>query len=837
MAPPRPRRRWIALALLVLLLAAAIGWIQTEAAFQRLWLPVASRLAGGSVQADTGRLGLGGTLEARQVAFDLPGQAAGTVEELRLHVRPLDSLLRGRATIETFELIGALVTLPDPPEDEPAPAPPSAAEGHPPKTEPLDLAAWPEIRHARITHLELRTGSPEAALTLGPIQAAVDDLRIPERGSVTLQVPMAQPAAELSAALDLTVELGGGEDAPDTAPAGSPLRAELALHVDGRPSHGRGELALALDADGRLSEDPRTLDLAALHGSLVERGERLLELEATGRLLPEPELDAKVRLGAATRAAELLGLGSLAARVEADLRVEGRYDALVALPKVSVDELRVPADAEPSLAEPLLVQGRLEWSAAPGTLFFAPLTLGAAADGPLGQLRLEGEVRPGKAAQLAIAATRFDLLPWLRLARGAGGVPDRRAPIGGTLTIEQTGSEVSVEGDLSLSVGTVGTVGGADGAAPLRLRPVVKRTASSDQERLTGHLALEGPPVEGQPGRARIEWEREAGGGRAKTVVRGDLTALDLTPLAPLWEGEAPPPAPEAEASSGAEPPAASPAERFDLDLRIGALQLRGLAVRGGRLRAQLGGGSWEARVDGLGLADGSVDAEAYGGPRGGGERIGWDLRVESLDLEPLLGSLSPDGEAPFSGRFSLASQAEGIAAPGEPLTTAPDGRVSFALTEGRASGLDMQRVLTEVADLAEFAVIDYDEVQGDYAIEDGRVLVDELHLGGAALHLVATGEISAEQVDLVVNPRVGPNLAAMVPGGLLDGVLSGADQVLALPLVVVIEGPPSAIEVGVEPAAPSILQSRFSGLAELVTPEGTAAPSPETPAPPPPGS
>ena len=64
--------------------------------------------------------------------------------------------------------------------------------------------------------------------------------------------------------------------------------------------------------------------------------------------------------------------------------------------------------------------------------------------------------------------------------------------------------------------------------------------------------------------------------------------------------------------------------------------------------------------------------------------------------------------------------------------------------------------------------MISFDELAGDYEIHGGRVLVDELRLDGALVHLVAAGELGLEGLDLQVNPRLGPDLAAGLGRGLV---------------------------------------------------------------------
>ena len=164
---------------------------------------------------------------------------------------------------------------------------------------------------------------------------------------------------------------------------------------------------------------------------------------------------------------------------------------------------------------------------------------------------------------------------------------------------------------------------------------------------------------------------------------------------------------------------------------------------------------------------------------------------------------------------------------------TAPSGRVHFEVREGRLQGLRIQRLLAQAAEIAQFAAIDYDETEGDYAIERGRVRIDELRLDGAAVHLVAAGDVGARDVELIISPRIGPSLMPLLPGNLLEGLLRTASDLVALPIVVSVKGPWERLRVAVQPASPSLLQGRFGEIVELLSPpEEETAPTPPPNAP-----
>ena len=97
--------------------------------------------------------------------------------------------------------------------------------------------------------------------------------------------------------------------------------------------------------------------------------------------------------------------------------------------------------------------------------------------------------------------------------------------------------------------------------------------------------------------------------------------------------------------------------------------------------------------------------------------------------------------------------------------------------------------------------------------------MVDELRLDGDLVHLVVAGELGLDGLDLQVNPRLGPDMAAALGEGLVTGLVRTANELLALPLVARVHGTWSDYEVTVLPATPATLDSLYSGLSGLVTP------------------
>ncbi len=824
MANPARIRRWLLLLLLFLGgSTAAVAWLQSEDAFQRLWLPLTARLAGGAWSAERGRLELGGSLELEGLRFELPELAEGEIARLRVVLRPWASLRRGGLQIALLELDGGDVEL-DGGDLELASGPrPDAMDGEPGVEATASRTRWPAIDHAEIEGLRIRRGLAGRRLLLGPLVARVDELDLPAHGHLALEAPFDRQSGEGSVrgrvefSLQVTVPTSDGDQ--------SAFSGDLDLGVappDQEPVH------LSLRTAGKCSATAVELDHLELE--VLAEGHPLLALRGSGSAWPEPDLALHLLASDVERLRQPWthpAPTSLTGRVTGDVRVGGRIQALVVEPDLTLEGLRVRDRPSAALPEPLQITGRLRWLQRERTLHLEPLGIGGPAPHGLGRLAIEGTLRPGSQAQLTLTAQGLDAMPWLGLLAEAQPSPRVRAQVDGTAQLQRIGRRATSTAQFALRV--LPSADPDEPGTPLLADIRVQRTVEETGPREEGELRLRGPGAGAVPGQASFQGHREVADHGVQTTLRGEIASLDATALVRIWRslrsaGEEPADTPPAAARETSEP-AASRAEHLDLQLSIGALQLGELGIRGGTIRARYDGEGAELQVDRLGLAGGRVQLDAGRAPAAGGERVAWDLVAQDLDLAPLVAVLAPDGTHRVSGLLSLESRAEGVAALGEDPATAPSGRVRFRVRQGRVQGLGIQQVLARAAEIAQFAVIDYDEMEGDYAIEKGRVLIDELRLDGTSVHLVATGEVSARGVDLILSPRIGPNLKSALPRNLLGRLFRTASDLLALPLVVSVEGPWARLEVGVRPAAPSLLQGRFGDLVELLSAPGPADP------------
>ncbi|MCP5067763.1 MAG: hypothetical protein GY946_14475, partial [bacterium] len=358
----------------LLLTAGAGGWMQTQDAFQRLWLPLTAQLLGGTWSAEQGRLGLDGTFEADGLRFVAPDLGQGVVERVQLKLRPWASLWRGAAVIEQIQVAGADLNL-----REAADAADAGPDTRSSDRGPFSFN-WPVIEQARVDDTWIRTEAGAYALVLGPLTARIEGSE-GRKLSVEVPVELLAEGDELRGRLTSALEFSSGESDTDQGT----FDGNLDLALD---SQTRSPIVLKLHGEGRTAGE--RVELTGVEVDWRVAGSPVLELSGSGTLSPEPMLDAHLVMAEAGLVASLLGESSLEARIEGDVHVEGSFDELVIEPALVVGELRATPDASTPLSEPLQVKGRMTWLRRKQALLLEPLELaGGSAEG-LGALSLEG---------------------------------------------------------------------------------------------------------------------------------------------------------------------------------------------------------------------------------------------------------------------------------------------------------------------------------------------------------------------------------------------------------------------------------------------------------------
>jgi len=203
-----------ALGLALVLPALALAYLQTESGFGRVLVPLASRLAPGSLEVASGRLGLGGSLRAKSLRFE--SDALGVrvaIEDVFVDVS-LRSLLSGPGPqIDRLRLEGAEIEIASTEPGADAQKPEPEPEGHPEGRLLLPVSiAEAEIRELRLRLLEGQT----AWAWLRSEELRASGLLPGETGHITWRASghVAPPGEDLAydAELELKAEVGRTSD-------------------------------------------------------------------------------------------------------------------------------------------------------------------------------------------------------------------------------------------------------------------------------------------------------------------------------------------------------------------------------------------------------------------------------------------------------------------------------------------------------------------------------------------------------------------------------------------------------------------------------------------------
>ena len=306
-------------------------------------------------------------------------------------------------------------------------------------------------------------------------------------------------------------------------------------------------------------------------------------------------------------------------------------------------------------------------------------------------------------------------------------------------------------------------------------------------------LALQGPGAEGGEGAAQI------------ALASGELDvkvgSLDVTELLEPWvggegEGGEKQPLPEAE------PDASGLVARIE----IGALRYRRTLIRDGKATLTQKGAGFELDVPAARVGGGELAGRFESGVAEGRRRLAWKLDFKQLDLSELSHTLAPDREGQLEGKLDLRSEVSASVPEGADPLDALEGVLHFELRDAKANGLPFQQFMASKLAVDGLASLAFTGAQGDLPIRNGRAIFEDLYLDGNAANFKVRGSLSARDVDLAVNPRLGPRLASEVGPGLTNALFETASGALALPVAFTVKGDWGATRFLMQPAPPSLV-------------------------------
>jgi len=342
----------------------------------------------------------------------------------------------------------------------------------------------------------------------------------------------------------------------------------------------------------------------------------------------------------------------------------------------------------------------------------------------------------------------------------------------------------------------------APGARPVRLSAQGSILPGAEPEL---ELDLQARGADGGKGSARVE------------LAAGELdlkiVSLDLTPLAEPWL--------QADGDETAEAePEAEPARRV-ARVEIGALRFRQLLVRDARATLEQQGETLRLDIPAARIGEGKLAATLDRGLAEGRRSLAWKVDAEQLDLEEIFRSLDPDSEGKLAGTLDLSSDVSSdVAADADPLD-ALEGALRFKLRDAEAQGLPFQQFMASKLAVNGLASLAFTGAEGDIPIRKGRAIFEDFYIDGNAANFKLRGELSARDIDLSVNPRLGPRLASELTPRFTGALFETASGALALPVAFQFKGPWSDTQYLMLPAPPSLVGDVLGGSAEAIQSAG----------------
>jgi len=371
--------------------------------------------------------------------------------------------------------------------------------------------------------------------------------------------------------------------------------------------------------------------------------------------------------------------------------------------------------------------------------------------------------------------------------------------VSGVLSVAQRagGGVLVVEGKETVGPITV-AVKGRPGPEPatMTIEHLVTRsedeihieTLSINAERPTGradHVVMKG----------NARW-----GLRPHLKLRGSVDALDTDWYAALT---AAPPADETREAAAQQPAMKEQEAAFalpldlDIDLAIGTLIYRNLAIGRGRLIATGDGQRMQATLEPTGVAGGSVQGTFAIAQKGGQQDMTWEAKGNALDVGLLMKALlnEPEPRIIGLGRFVTSGKGRGR---GEALRNSLDGTAIVDIENGRFTKSPLMEFIATQTRIEEFQGAEFKTLHGELHLKDGWINLDQTRAIGSMYSVEAGGKIGLDgQLDAQFSPKVGPAFSTHVKIPCLDQFAKASDGLTVLPVTVTMKGSAANPEFG----------------------------------------
>ena len=374
------------------------------------------------------------------------------------------------------------------------------------------------------------------------------------------------------------------------------------------------------------------------------------------------------------------------------------------------------------------------------------------------------------------------------------------------VTQEPGGKMLSVQGEETLGPISV-AVKGRD-PEPATVHVVHDIVRSGDEVRVMA-LSLTAERPKGRPDRVAVSGSYRMGP-RPHLQLHGSLDAFDADWYAALTASPSERPQPgktfgKPHDANDDETGLALPLD-VDVDLRIGAVTYRTLAIANGRLVAKGDGDRMQATLEPIGLAGGSVEGTVTVALKEGQPEFDWDAKGNALDLSVLTKAAFAEPEPRVTGRGGFTTSGTGLGQ-GEVLLQSLSGAAVFDIADGQFIKSRLLEFLAEKTHIEQFRGLGFRTVHGELQIKDGWVHLNQVRVDGPSVAVEAGGKIGLDgRLDVQVQPKIGPTLPDHVRIPCVNQFMKTVDGFTVLPVAVTVEGTAENPSYGVNTMASSMV-------------------------------
>ena len=409
-----------------------------------------------------------------------------------------------------------------------------------------------------------------------------------------------------------------------------------------------------------------------------------------------------------------------------------------------------------------------------------------------GRWPLTAQATMASVASMSVTVKEWDSQPFVNLLGLLPGREPGHVMVSGELNVTQrAGGRMVVQGSETVGPITVAVKGRA-GPEPATIHVEHLVTQSGDEIQIA-KLAMNSERPMGRADQVMMKGTARWGL-RPHLELRGSVNVLDADWYAALMT----PPAsetPEEQTTTGEQSPLKEKKAHFtlpldlDVDLAIGTLNYRNLAIGAGRFLAKGDGQSMQATLEPTGVAGGSVQGTYAIAQKDGQQDITWDAKGNALDLGLLTKALFNEPEARITGlgRFTTSGTGRGR---GEALRNSLNGIAVFDVENGRFAKSPVMEFLAKQTRIEEFNGAEFKTWHTELQIRDGWMNLNQTSAVGSMYAVEVEGKIGLDgQLDAQISPKIGPTFSRHVKIPCLDQFVKASDGFTVLPVTVTVKG------------------------------------------------